>query len=103
MRGRQPGLEHSERKSGFGIEGDISYLGLRSSITFTNAVGTGSLENKYGWYASLRARAGMTVNGDATMVYVTGGLALSGLKMSGADPLTPVTTTNGKTQPLFWD
>ena len=58
--------------------------------------GRAVFENKYDWYASLRARAGMTVNGDATMVYVTGGLALSGLKMSGADPLTPVTTTNGK-------
>jgi outer membrane immunogenic protein len=93
--GLQLGWNFQNGNQVFGIEGDISNLGLRSSITFTSAVGAGSLKTRYDWFASLRARAGITVNDDATMLFITGGLAATGLRMAGADPLTPVTTTNG--------
>ncbi len=56
----------------FGIEGDFNYLDVKDSFTFANKA-TDTLRADYDWFATLRGRAGLTV--EDSLFYATGGVA----------------------------
>lgn len=68
----------------FGIEGDISYVGVKRSggFAFTNngEDAAGTLTAKLNWLGTLRGRFGPTWN--RSFLYVTGGAAFGGVKSS---------------------
>jgi outer membrane immunogenic protein len=61
----------------FGVEGDINWVGARSSLSFTtNNPVPGTVvtaETKLDWFATIRGRLGVTFS--PTLIYVTGGVA----------------------------
>jgi outer membrane immunogenic protein len=83
--GGQIGYNHQVDRWLFGIEADASYTGLRQSRTATasfpgggNLITTSSVGSD--WMATLRPRAGYVV--DRTLLYLTGGLALTDLNFA---------------------
>lgn len=56
-----------------GVEADLDASGVKGSRATTGAVGTLALSNS--WRTSLRLRAGYAI--DATLLYLTGGLAIA--------------------------
>lgn len=66
-----------------GVEGDISYLGYRSSNVSAFFAGDTTYRARSDWFGTLRARFGFAA--DRALFYVTGGLALSDLKYSVVD------------------
>ncbi|CAN5520689.1 porin family protein [soil metagenome] len=86
--GGQVGYNHQVDRWLFGVEADVSYLGLRQSRTTTSPfpVGLGSFNTTSSvttdWLATLRPRVGYAV--DRTLFYATGGLALTEMKYNGA-------------------
>ena len=57
----------------FGIEGDASFGGAKTTITYPGV----QLSSSSDWYTTLRGRAGIA--DDNFMIYMTGGLALGGM------------------------
>ena len=88
--GAQAGWNFQSNNLVFGLEGDINYLNVKSSMT----VAGGSFSADYDWLATLRARVGLTALSDSTLFYVTGGLALTGLDMSGIAGAAAVVTAS---------
>jgi outer membrane immunogenic protein len=86
--GGQVGYNHQVDRWLFGVEADVSYLGLRQSrnatAPFPVSVGTFSTSNAVtaDWLMTLRPRVGYAV--DRTLFYATGGLALTEMKYSGS-------------------
>ena len=82
--GGQVGYNHQVDRWLFGVEADVSYLGLRQSRTVTSpfpvGLGTFTTSNSVttDWLATLRPRVGYAV--DRTLFYATGGLALTEMK-----------------------
>ena len=60
----------------YGVAADWTWTGLKKSVT--GGSGSTSYELKINWLASFRGRAGLAV--DLTLLYVTGGVALAGVK-----------------------
>ena len=66
----------------YGLEGDISGLAGHTSTFIPTPGSTGkAISNKITWLSTFRARAGLVV-GPNTLAYVTGGLAVGGVKDS---------------------
>jgi outer membrane immunogenic protein len=86
--GGQVGYNHQVDRWLFGVEADVSYLGLHQARTTTSPfpVGLGSFTATNSvttdWLATLRPRVGYAV--DRTLVYLTGGLALTEMKYNAA-------------------
>ena len=67
----------------YGLEGDWSWIGARTSYLLPGINGGGAdLSSSFdlNWLATLRGRAGLAL--DATLVYVTGGAAVGHVKNS---------------------
>ncbi len=86
--GGQIGYNHQVDRWLFGIEADAGYTGLRQSRSVTAAfpAGNGAFTTTSSigsdWMATLRPRAGYTV--DRTLLYLTGGLALTDLNFASS-------------------
>jgi outer membrane immunogenic protein len=66
----------------YGLEGDISGLGGHSNAAITTPGGSGkSISNQITWLSTVRARGGLLID-PTTLAYVTGGLAVGGVKNS---------------------
>jgi len=63
----------------FGLEGDISYVGLQSGATFSRGKSTISVRSDYDWLATARARAGIRT--DNMLFFLSGGVALAHNKL----------------------
>ena len=70
----------------YGIEADINWASnsATDTVTFNQSGGNSGIarvHSKMNWFSTIRARAGVTVGSTgATLIYVTGGLALAGIK-----------------------
>jgi outer membrane immunogenic protein len=79
--GAQAGYNIASSGVVYGIEGDINYVGLEDSNSFTSAGSilgtqlTTSASSELNTLATLRARLGVLVN-ERALLYVTGGLAV---------------------------
>jgi len=84
--GGQVGYNHQVDRWLFGVEADANYFGLKQTRTaaapFPIGISAFSTSNSVttDWLVTLRPRVGYTV--DRTLFYVTGGLALTELKIS---------------------
>ena len=74
--GVQAGYDWQNCNFVYGVAADWSWTNLKSSVV--GGSGSLSYELKVNWLASFRGRMGLAL--DSTMVYVTGGLALGGVK-----------------------
>lgn len=74
--GVQAGYDWQNRNFVYGVAADWSWTNLKGNIS--GGSGSLSYESKVNWLASFRGRMGLAI--DSTMVYVTGGLALGGVK-----------------------
>ena len=74
--GVEIGANWQNRSFVYGVAADWSWTGLKGKSL--GCSGSCSDEAKVNWLASFRGRAGLAV--ENTMVYVTGGLALAGVK-----------------------
>jgi outer membrane immunogenic protein len=105
--GLQGGYNWQKDKLVLGIEGDIQWSGQKGSSNFLCAVppfglgtcsqatfapglagATLSLDQKLQWFGTLRGRLGTTIT-PTVLLYVTGGLAVGGIKTDGT--LTGIT------------
>jgi len=83
--GAQVGYNWQTGNTVWGLEATISGLSGKSLVDAVENPGKGhSIESKIEWLATFRGRAGWLMNPD-TLLYVTGGLAVGGVKNS-ADP-----------------
>jgi outer membrane immunogenic protein len=84
--GAQAGYNYQFNQFVIGVEGDINYVGGKSSTTFygTDTVGgqsfTATNSGGVDWLGTLRARAGFAAGN--FLIYGTGGLAFGGVKSS---------------------
>jgi outer membrane immunogenic protein len=76
LAGIEIGYDWQSRYAVFGVAADWSWTGLKKTVT--GGSGSTSYQAKINWLASFRGRAGLAV--DATLIYLTGGLALAGAK-----------------------
>jgi outer membrane immunogenic protein len=76
LAGVEIGYDWQSRYAVFGVAADWSWTGLKKTVT--GGSGSTSYQAKINWLASFRGRAGLAV--DATLIYLTGGLALAGVK-----------------------
>lgn len=82
--GGQVGYNHQVDRWLFGVEADANYFGLRQtrSVTAPFPVGVGAFTTSNAvtadWLVTLRPRVGYTI--DRTLLYATGGLALTELQ-----------------------
>ena len=74
--GVQGGYDWQHRNFVYGIAADWSWTGMKARAV--GCSGSCSYQAKVDWLASFRGRAGLAV--DDTLIYVTGGLALGGVK-----------------------
>jgi outer membrane immunogenic protein len=66
----------------YGLEGDISGLGGSSNANIGTPFGGGkAISNRITWLSTVRGRAGLLID-PTTLAYVTGGLAVGGVKNS---------------------
>jgi outer membrane immunogenic protein len=66
----------------FGIEGDFQGSSQKKSDTVATIVGTGTVEQKLPWFATVRGRLGYAPG--PVMFYVTGGAAWVNYELSGS-------------------
>ena len=87
--GVEIGYDWQDRYIVYGVAADWTWTGLKKTQTQASGISIFSHQAKIDWLASFRGRMGLAV--DNTLVYVTGGVALGGLKsnasFSGADGL----------------
>jgi len=74
--GVEAGYDWQNRNFVYGVAADWTWTNLKKSVT--GGSGSTSYESKVNWLASFRGRAGIAI--DDTLVYMTGGLALGGVK-----------------------
>src|SRR4029079_2630929 len=74
--GVELGYDWQSRDFVYGVVGDWTWTSMKKTVT--GGSGSTSYETKINWLASFRGRAGLAV--DNTLLYVTGGLALGGIK-----------------------
>jgi outer membrane immunogenic protein len=77
--GVQIGYDWQDRTFVYGVVADWSWTGLK--VKQQNSGNSFGFEAKIDWLASFRGRAGLAV--ENTLVYVTGGVALGGVKAQG--------------------
>jgi outer membrane immunogenic protein len=83
--GGQIGYNYQSGMSVFGFEADASSLNVKSSISgpdpfFSGKGNTATLSSSVDWLVTARARAGIAAT-PALLLYVTGGLAVAGVKV----------------------
>jgi outer membrane immunogenic protein len=83
-----------------GIEGDVSYVGLKGSQDLGNAAMTEHDSFQTSWLSTLRARAGYTWGG--WMVYLSGGLAVGDYRYDGLVSLFGMTRPSGDVARVGW-
>jgi outer membrane immunogenic protein len=74
--GVELGYDWQSRYLVYGIVGDWTWTSMKKTVT--GGSGSTSYQAKINWLASFRGRAGLAV--DNTLVYLTGGLAIGGIK-----------------------
>jgi outer membrane immunogenic protein len=74
--GVELGYDWQNRYFVYGVVGDWTWTNMRRTIT--GGSGSQSYEAKVNWLASFRGRAGIAI--DSTLLYLTGGVALGGIK-----------------------
>jgi len=87
MVGGQVGYNWQEDAFVYGLEADIDWVGANSTLSGTLCSCGGGSKSAYSettqmnWLSTIRGRAGITVGTtQSTLLYVTGGLALGGVK-----------------------
>jgi outer membrane immunogenic protein len=95
--GGQAGYNWQAGKWLFGIEGDISYVGINDSNFINRPVAAPLVGNfvhsetdKNGWLGTLRGRVGVTVT-PSFLLYATGGLAFGQVRSATAVSFTSTT------------
>ena len=68
----------------FGLEGDFNYLDVDDGLTLGTAKGPIAARADYDWFATVRGRAGMTV--DNMLIYITGGVAFMDSDLRISEP-----------------
>ena len=84
--GGQIGYNWQVRQFVFGAEADLSGAWLDGSTACTNPAF--SCAHSYNWLGSLRGRAGVTVNGNRTLLYATGGVAWADIDYGASNAVT---------------
>jgi outer membrane immunogenic protein len=76
----------------YGLEGDFDWVGAKTTDNFSmcpgctgpggfRSIGVAQVQTQMNWLSTVRARAGVTLGArQGTLLYVTGGLALAGIK-----------------------
>lgn len=83
MVGGYAGYNWQQRNFVYGIEGDISWLDAKAQQTWGSLISTiitWQQTQDITWLATFRGRAGVDI--DSTLLYLTGGLAVGGVKES---------------------
>lgn len=100
--GLQLGYNFQSGQFVYGVEGDINWMhhdaSLGGTFPYTNGVGTYILtvSNSIDWLSTIRGRLGMTVGATgSTLLYVTGGLALTEIKFDQNFSEPPFTNPPG--------
>jgi outer membrane immunogenic protein len=80
--GVEVGYDWQDRYFVYGVAADWTWTGLKRTQTHQSGSSLFTHQAKIDWLASFRGRMGLAV--DNTLVYVTGGLALGGLKSNAS-------------------
>ena len=91
--GVQAGYNHQFNNMLLGVEADFSGTQIKGSVTDT--INAYAINTQIDWLATVRGRAGVVV--DRALIYVTGGLAISGVKTTLDDYYTAGTVTSTNT------
>ncbi len=84
--GGQIGYNIQSGRFVFGVEADMSSAWLDGGTACPNPAF--NCDHSFNWIASLRGRAGMTVNGNRTLLYATGGGAWADVDYVASDAVT---------------
>jgi outer membrane immunogenic protein len=98
MAGAEIGYDWQNGSNVLGVVADWTWVSAYADTPNNpNGGSSGGITSKMDWFATLRGRAGLAV--DRTLVYVTGGVALTQIDTSISDPATsPLTFTNDETR-----
>lgn len=96
--GGQAGYNYQFSNVVLGVEGDISWTGIKRSVadTVNNYKATAQID----WLATGRGRAGLAF--DRTLVYATGGVAAGSVKITLDDSYASVIRTISTTTHIGW-
>ena len=76
LAGVEIGYDWQNRYFVYGVAADWTWTGMKKTVT--GGSGSVSYQAKINWLASFRGRAGIAI--DLTLLYLTGGVALGGIK-----------------------